>query len=218
MFYNSSTFSKRKPVEVYEYSNIGAALCALVIESASDRPFNEFTKEYIFEPLAMSSTSWFFEDVDSTNYSKLYFDNQELHYYKILSYPDGRLITSSTDLSKFLIDLIRGYSVNGTVMNSDSYKEFFKSQLKETVFEGKENYNIGIFIDKELAYNVIRPTGGDPGTNTMMYFNTENRTGKIFIANTDSEKNIVRTYSGESETLLTNIKIGQLRTSYKINC
>ncbi|MEP5339416.1 MAG: serine hydrolase domain-containing protein [Algibacter sp.] len=186
--YNASTFSKRKPGEVYEYSNIGAALCALVIESAASKPFNEFTKEYIFKPLEMSSTNWFFEDVDSTNYSKLYFDDQELPYYKILSYPDGGLITSSTDLSQFLIELIKGYSGNGSILKAESYKEFFKSQLKETAFERKENYNVGIFMEKELAYNVIGHTGGDPGTNTMMYFNSKTKTGKILILNTDSKK------------------------------
>ncbi len=39
-FYSASTFSKIKPGKVYEYSNIGAALCALVIESAANKPFN----------------------------------------------------------------------------------------------------------------------------------------------------------------------------------
>jgi CubicO group peptidase (beta-lactamase class C family) len=188
VFYSSSTFSKRKPGEVFEYSNVGAALCALVIESATNKPFNKFTEEYIFKPLEMSSTSWFFEEVDSINYSKLYYDDQELPYYKILSYPDGGLITSSTDLSKFLIDLIQGYSGNGIILNTISYKEFFKSQLKETAFEKKENYNVGIFTEKELAYHVIGHSGGDPGTNTMMYFDTESGIGKILITNSDSKK------------------------------
>lgn len=187
-FYNVSAFSNREPGELREYSNVGAALCALVIEYATNKPFNEFTKEYIFKPLEMSSTSWFFEEADSANYSKLYYDDEELPYYKILSYPDGGLITSSTDLSKFLIELINGYFGNGNILNSDSYKEFFKSQLEEKALGGKENFNVGLFIDKELAYNVIGHTGGDPGTNTMMFFNTEDRKGRIFITNTDSKK------------------------------
>ena len=188
VFYNVSTFSKRKPGALREYSNIGAALCALVIEYATNKPFNEFTEEHIFKSLDMTSTTWSFEEAESANYSKLYYDDDELPYYKILSYPDGGLITSSTDLSKFLIELIKGYSGNGLVLNSDSYKEFFKSQLEENALGGKENFNVGLFIDKELAYNVIGHTGGDPGTNTMMFFNTENRKGRLFITNTDSKK------------------------------
>ena len=188
VFYNASTFSNKKPGEIFEYTNIGAALCALIIELAANKPFNEFTKEHIFKPLKMSSTSWFFEDVDSTNYSKLYYDDLELPYYKILSYPDGGLICSSTDLGKFLFDLIKGYSGNGAILSSDSYKEFFKSQLKESAFENKKNYNVGIFTEKELSYNVVGHTGGDPGTNTMLFINTETKKGRIFITNTDSKK------------------------------
>lgn len=186
--YDSTTFANRKPGEVYKYSNIGAALCALVIECAAKKPFNEFTKEYIFNPLKMSSTSWLFEEADRSKYSKLYHDDQELPYYKILSYPDGGLITSSTDLSKFLLDLINGYDGKGIILKPKSYEELFKSQLSETAFEDKENYNVGLFTEKELAYNVIGHAGGDPGTNTMMYFNTETKRGKIMILNTDSDK------------------------------
>lgn len=187
-FYNVSTFAKRKPGVLREYSNIGAALCALVIEYATNTPFNEFTKKHIFNPLRMTSTTWFFDEADSANYSKLYYDDYELPYYQILSYPDGGLITSSTDLSKFLIELIKGYSGNGSILNANSYNEFFKSQLDNNSLGGKENFNVGLFIDKELAYNVIGHTGGDPGTNTMMFFNTEEEKGRIFITNTDSKK------------------------------
>ncbi|WP_375563262.1 serine hydrolase domain-containing protein [Bernardetia sp. OM2101] len=187
-FYDTATYANRKPNKIYEYSNVGAALCALLIESVAKKPFHEFTKEHIFEPLEMNATSWLFEDVDSSAYSKLYFDNQELPYYTILSYPDGGLITSSTDLSKFLIDLMKGYEGNGTLLNKNNYEEFFKSQLKQENFDGKENFNVGLFLDKELAYNAIGHTGGDPGTNALMYFDSEKKAGRIFIANTDSKK------------------------------
>lgn len=188
LYYTPSTFSNRKPGEVYEYSNIGAALCALIIELASNQPFHEFTEETIFKPLGMLSTAWFFEEVDSSRYSKLYADEQVLPYYRILSYPDGGLITSSTDLGKFLVELIKGYTGNGTLLNSASYGEFYKSQLKESAFEGKQNFNVGLFLEKELAYHVIGHSGGDPGTNTMMFFDIETKRGRIFITNTDSKK------------------------------
>lgn len=186
--YDTATFANRKVGELYDYSNIGAALCALVIESVAKQSFDKFTKEHIFKPLEMNATSWNFEEVDSSNYSKLYYDEQELPYYTILSYPDGGLITSSSDLSKFLIDLMKGYDGNGMLLNKDSYAEFFKSQLEQENFEGKKDFNVGLFLDKQLAYNDIGHSGGDPGTNTMMYFDSEKKIGRIFIANTDSKK------------------------------
>ena len=187
-YYTPKVYANRKPGASFEYSNIGAALCGLVIENATKQSFNEFTKEQIFEPLAMSSTGWFFEEVAMTNYSKLYYDELELPYYKILSYPDGGLITSSTDMGKFLADLIKGYSGNGKILSALGYEELFKSQLDESAFEKKKNYNVGLFTEKELAYDVIGHTGGDPGTNTMLFFNTQTKKGRIFIANTDSKK------------------------------
>lgn len=186
--YDTTTFANRKPGTVFDYSNVGAALCALVIESASGEPFDQFTSKHIFLPLNMSSTTWLLEESDTSRYSKLYFQDDLLPYYTILSYPDGGLITSSTDLGNFLVEWIKGYSGNGTILSDEGYQEIFKSQLPESAFGGKENFNVGLFSEKELAYNVIGHSGGDPGTNTMMFFDTKTLKGRIFIANTDSDK------------------------------
>ncbi|SMG28845.1 CubicO group peptidase, beta-lactamase class C family [Marivirga sericea] len=189
-FYDASTFAKRKPGTKYEYSNIGAALCALVIESAVKKPFDKFTDQYIFKPLAMNATSWNFEEVDRSEYSKLYADDNLLPYYRILSYPDGGLITSSTDLGYFLQELIKGYSGKGNILEDDSYQELFKPQLEQKAFSEKKNkgFNVGFFLELEADYNEIGHTGGDPGVNSFMYFNTETKTGRILITNTDSQK------------------------------
>lgn len=186
-FYVDSTFADRKPGDLREYSNIGAALCALVIESASQQKFDAFTNTHIFEPLNMTATTWRFDEADSSNYSKLYADEQLLPYYKILSYPDGGLITSSHDLGLFLSELVKGYQGKGTLLAEESYRELFRSQLEASALD-REDFNVGLFLQKELTYHVIGHTGGDPGTNTMMFFDTETGIGRVFITNTDSKK------------------------------
>jgi len=186
-WHSDSTYSKIKPGGFYEYSNVGASLCALIIENASKQPFSKFTEEYIFKPLKMSSTGWFFKDVDMTNHTKLYIDESELPYYESNSYPDGALITSNVDLSNFLVELVRGHAGKGRLLSKSSYNEFFKSQLQKEQFE-KNNFNVGLFLDKELQYHDIGHNGGDPGTNTLMYLNSKNNTGRIMILNSDSDK------------------------------
>lgn len=52
----------------------------------------------------MEYTGWFFNEINSNRYSKLYFQDQQLPYYTILSYPDGDLITSCNDLDNFLVE------------------------------------------------------------------------------------------------------------------
>ena len=187
-YYQRETFAKRAPGTTYAYSNIGAALCGLIVEQAAGQAFHEFTKQHIFLPLAMEATSWLYQEVDMGLYSKLYYDDMELPYYTILSYPDGGLITSSTDLAKFLIELIQGYSGKGMVLSKKGYTELFRSQLPDSAFTNKKDFNVGIFTEKELPYHVIGHNGGDPGVNSMLYFNTKTKQGRIFITNTDSKK------------------------------
>ncbi len=187
-WYEPSTYANWAPGDQFEYSNIGTALCALVVESASNMPFYAFTDQYIFQPLGMSSTAWRFEDVDMTAFSKLYYEDVELPYYRILSYPDGALISSSTDLGLFLSELINGYMGQGKLLGAASYVELFKSQLNATQLGEKEGFNAGLFTEKYLEYNDIGHSGGDPSVNTLLFFDTETRVGKVMILNTDSDK------------------------------
>lgn len=187
-WYADSTYADRVPGALYAYSNIGTALCALVIQSAAGMPFYAFTDQHIFTPLGMSATGWRFEDVDMAAYSRLYLDDSVLPYYKILSYPDGALISSSTDLGLFLSELIRGYNGNGTLLTSAGYDELFKSQLNDAQLDGREGFNAGLFLEKYLEYNDIGHSGGDPGVNTLMFFDSETHTGRLMILNSDSDK------------------------------
>ena len=46
------------PGAEYSYSNSGYNLAAILVERVAGKPFAEFTREAIFTPLGMSSTSW----------------------------------------------------------------------------------------------------------------------------------------------------------------
>lgn len=187
-WYEPTTYANWAPGDQFEYSNIGTALCALVVESAANMPFYAFTDQHIFQPLGMSSTAWRFEDVDMSAFSKLYYEDLELPYYRILSYPDGALISSSTDLGLFLSELIKGHMGQGSLLGKESYTELFKSQLSAAQLGEKEGFNAGFFTEKYLEYNDIGHSGGDPGVNTLMFFDTETNMGRLMILNTDSDK------------------------------
>jgi CubicO group peptidase (beta-lactamase class C family) len=46
------------PGAEYSYSNSGYNLAAMIVERVAGKPFSAFTREVIFTPLGMSSTSW----------------------------------------------------------------------------------------------------------------------------------------------------------------
>ncbi len=183
--YLKEGFLNNKPGALFEYSNVGATLAAVILEIATDDSFINFTTKHILEPLEMSSSGWAFEDIDLSRHSKLYLNpKSEIPFYTLITFPDGGLITSTCDLSKYLIELINGYSGSGILLTQESYNEFFSKQLKEKNFSNQKGENEGVFVSFSAEGN-IGHSGSDPGVSTYMFFNPTSKTGNILFVNTD---------------------------------
>ncbi|MFC4268746.1 serine hydrolase domain-containing protein [Polaribacter marinivivus] len=191
-YYQDDNYINFKPGERYNYTNIGATLCAFIIEKATGQSFDSFTEEHILKPLNMNSSGWSLEDVDIKKHSKLYRnDNTLLPFYTAITYPDGMLISSSSDMAKYLVELINGFTGEGTLLSKESYKELFTEQLKEQNFETRNaghpyngDYSPAIFIGHS-AFGYIGHSGGDAGVGTWMYFDKEKKTGRYIVINCD---------------------------------
>ena len=209
-WYRKKTFSKYKPGEMFNYSNIGAGLAAYVLEQATGESFPAFTQKYIFEPLKMSSSGWSFDSVDFAMHSKLYADNDtEQAFYKLVNYPDGGLITSSHDLAKYLSEIISGYSGKGKLLSQESYKMLFAPQLSDKNHkersdrEYNDEYNMGVFMGMS-SKGQIGHTGGDPSVVTHMFFNEKTKTGKLLLVNTELDKKSVQEFIAIWRALIAN--------------
>ncbi len=189
-WYQKDMFLTAKPGEKYEYSNIGAALCALVIESATGQDYRTFTKEYILKPLEMNSSGWSSKDIDSTMRSRL-FANKEtmIADYALITYADGGFLTSSKDLGLFLSELIKGYEGNGKLLSKESYKKLFE---KQQYTENGKTETYGMFMEFRDGFlnvknELVGHNGSDPGVFTAMYFNPKTKIGTILLVNTDTD-------------------------------
>lgn len=189
-WYTKKSFSDAKPGEKREYSNIAAALCALVIESATGQDYRSFTKENIIKPLRMNSSGWSLKEIDFTKRSRLFANKEKMiAEYSLITYADGGFLTSSHDLGLFLSELIKGYGGNGTLLNKESYQKLFE---KKTFLNDKKSEEYGIFIEFRDGFlnskeDLIGHNGSDPGVFTAMYFNPHTKIGKIVLANTDTD-------------------------------
>lgn len=189
-WYTKNTFSDAKPGEKREYSNIAAALCALIIESATKQDYPSFTQDYIIKPLKMNASGWSAKDIDIEKRSRLFANKKKMiAEYSLITYADGGFLTSSNDLGLFLSELIRGYNGNGTLLNKESYTKLFE---KQNLLEDGKSGDFGIFIefrDKFLYVkkDMIGHNGSDPGVFTTMYFNPKTKIGKIILVNTDTD-------------------------------
>ncbi|MTB52062.1 serine hydrolase [Lewinella sp. W8] len=190
-WYSPDNFMQQPPGQLFEYTNIGATLAAYVIERASGVPYDEFTTRHILRPLGMTGSGWAYEAVGE-NHSILYAEGDtKLPPYRLITYPDGGLRTSSEDLSKYLKELIRGYAGSGTLLSQESYREFFRKQLSEENFTERnadhpynDEYDFGLFIGFS-AKGYAGHTGGDPGVSSLMFFHEERKVGRLLIINTD---------------------------------
>lgn len=191
-YYQKENYINFKPGSRYNYSNIGATLCAFIIEFATGEAFDSFTKKHILDPLKMNASGWSLEDVKISNHARLYRnDNSLLPFYTTITYPDGMLISSSSDMAKYLVELVNGYCGEGTLLTKESYREFFKEQLVEENFESRnannpydEDYSPAIFIGHS-ALGYVGHSGGDAGVGTWMFIDKEKKTGRYIVINSD---------------------------------
>ena len=183
-WYDVKNYLDTEPGLIFEYSNVGAALAAYIVERASGVAFPEFTRRHILEPLEMKSSGWSFDEVDMADHTRMYSTRDTLlPRYFLVTYPDGGLITSSTDLAKYLQELLRGKLGDGRLLNRDSYNEIFTPQYPNVKnVDGEEELPIGIFMDLQ-ENGLIGHTGGDPGVVSYMFFDPESEVGWILIIN-----------------------------------
>ena len=127
----------------------------------------------------MTNSGWFAKDIDTNKLSILYHKKISVPQYHMLCNPAGGFITSSTDLGKFLMELINGYSSKGKLLKPESYDLLFDKQNKSM-----SNHH-GVFAGIHPKHNNIGHLGGNVGVNTRLTFNTELNTGIIILINTD---------------------------------
>lgn len=197
-----TAFNNNQPGKNYEYSNVGYGLLGAIVENVSGKPFNEYCKMYIFTPLKMTQTGWFFHEINSKNHMTPYLyasqeldnlhpelqklliskeikvnENNALCLYGFANYPDGLLRTSINDLSNFLIALLNGGRYSG--------KQLLKKETLELMLTSETS------VDKKQGLcwrftgmeNIWGHGGDDLGIQAGIYFNPDLKIGMICLKN-----------------------------------
>lgn len=192
-WYDAAAFADTRPGARFAYSNIGATLAALVVETASGMPFEAFTQRYLFDPLGMKSTTWHGEALADTAISRLYRSRSAAYpRYACITWPDGGLVTSSADMALYLAELIKGHRGEGSLLGRSAYAEYFKEQLDDRRFVDRatgpftDEHNIGILMGFS-SEDRFGHTGGDPGLFSMLFVDRGTGVGRYMIVNTDLE-------------------------------
>ncbi len=207
-FYKAANFDTAAIGTVYHYSNIAAALAAYLIEVKAGMGFDAFTEKYIFKPLGMNDTHWFYNEAKSRQYATLYQVNKpespleetllnrdgSIKTYSSVTYPDGSLKTSVSDLTKYMLAMMKGYFGQGSIVSKESFALLFAPQFTAANMPAgmdKKEVNRAVF----WAYTpkgIIRHTGSDPGLMAFVSFDPVKKIARAFTLNAqlEGEENI----------------------------
>lgn len=178
-YYHKKNFSRRAPGQEYEYSNVGAALAAYVLERATNTPFTEWTQAHIFDPLSMNNTAWEPGEVSAESRITHYFSNRvPMPNYVLNTYPDGGLWTSIHQLGRYCSATIAGMESGNDILSREDYQ----SLLKNHVPAGDDKSSYGNFWE-HMDSGFYGHSGGDPGIVTLMYINEKTGYGQLLFVN-----------------------------------
>ncbi len=181
-WYEKEVFLNETPGTKYEYSNLGVALLSLIIEIKTGKPFDQFTEELLLNPLKMNSSTWALEEAKSNNHITYYNEfYNEIPKYRIITYPDGGLYSSVSDMTRYLQEMMKGLQGESAIMNKNSYQEMVRRQ-----YDGEE-LTEGLCWDLSFG-GLIGHAGNDFGTTTLMYFSPKSGIGRILFTNISIEK------------------------------
>lgn len=102
----SNEFVANPRRKITSYCNIGFSLLGVIIEKVSNQNYADYIQSNIFKKLKMNHSGFNFNsEFIKPNFSKCYYGENIEHPFYIRDLPAGSLISSSYDLSKFLISL-----------------------------------------------------------------------------------------------------------------
>lgn len=177
--YSKGRFSKSKPGENYEYSNLGAALAAYIIEVKTGVDYREYIENFVSKELGFQRGVWRSTIIEKlpTNYLQ---NKMKVPAHKSNLYPAGSMMLSGNELSIYLTEMIKGFQGKSQILDPKSFQKMMTRQNLETDRSG---------IFWELNGDKIGHNGGNYGVTCFMSFNKVTGIGKIFMTNISSYQN-----------------------------
>lgn len=187
-YYHANNFSNFKPGSAWEYSNEGVALIGYLVEALSGKPFEQYCRENIFDPLNMKHTSFFTSYYDSSEIAMPYYNNRGFITlagpFGPPDYPAGRLRSSAKELSRFVMAMMN-YGKLGDVRILDSSTVKLMLSVHRPIPNGPGQGLIW-FWNTYSASPKWEHSGGWWGVSTLTQFDPAAKTGVAVLTTTEA--------------------------------
>ena len=181
-YYKNQNFHDFEPGSDHEYSNVGNALIAGLVEDISGMEFNAYCKKNIFEPLKMNSTFWRLDEVTRTivqPYDYVKGDFDPIGHYTFTDYPNGGLRSNVRDMFHFLSALAQEGTFDGHELLK---KETVAMMITPQIPSLDATMGLHLFqMDK--TNNIWGHDGGEQGVATIMGYNPTTKVGALIFCN-----------------------------------
>lgn len=179
-YYTKKVFKKSKPGEVYEYTNLGANLCAYLIEVVTGVSYRNYVKEQIYEPLDMKNSGWSHRLPPGTLKAQTYLASGDPYpSYSDVDYPAGNGATTIADLRAFAQDMMKGLKGEGQLLQRESYETMLIPEYAAT--DRLSSFAVFWYTHKTLGDRMHEGSGGDVAAH--MGFNMKEGLGYIILFN-----------------------------------
>jgi CubicO group peptidase (beta-lactamase class C family) len=186
-------FSANMPGEVYSYSNIAAGLAGYLVETTTGIPLDAYSREHIFEPLAMDNTGWFLSDFEDTSVIAVPYQSTRqgkvaLEHYGFPTWPDGLVRASANDLARFQAAIMNGGELDGQrILEETTVEAMLEPQFPDMKTDFVEHTILFPHSQQALFWHSYNGwyghEGGDDGAATFMYFDPKTQVGAVVIIN-----------------------------------
>lgn len=177
-----ANFRPTVPGEDRRYSNLGTALAGWVLEPATGRSLDVWSREELFEPLGMHHSGWFLADHDPEQVAVPHGDagtGEHFAYghYGYPDWPDGQLRSSAHDLGLYLAALARPGS---------GLSEAVRDELLHVPFPDAHDGQALFWRQRQRSgREVWGHSGDDAGVATEVFFDPATGDGVVVLMNVD---------------------------------
>jgi len=192
LYWNAGNFNSWTPGQAFDYSNVGAALTAYLLEviSPSYDSFAQYCNDSLFTPLGMDKTSWYLADLDTINLAMPYSWNGSSYvpygHYSDAWFPSAYLRSSTQELSRFLIAFMQHGQIDGVrILDSTTVDLMTTVQWPSGPPSGFP-WGLYWFNPPAGTHSLWGHDGYFFGVRTVMVFCPQENTGVIVLTNGES--------------------------------
>jgi CubicO group peptidase (beta-lactamase class C family) len=175
------------PAKVHRYSNLGASLAAMVVETKSGESFDAYSRAHVLEPLGITDARWKMADLDASRVAiphrwtgRAY---EATGHVGHMVYPVVDLRATAEDVATLLGAFAEGGALGAA-----------RILRRETLADMLRPHYPALDPNQGLAFQRIEidgrtlwgHEGEDEGATTMAFFDPETRAGAAILANGDA--------------------------------